>query len=91
MGLDPLILGLVPLFNGAGKGAMADRKMVVKAYVDETLYVNAHYQAHVRGQSLSTWIEQLLRDAVVVANGGRMLRSLGELEGQLEMEAEGVR
>jgi hypothetical protein len=66
---------------------MQPRRMVVKAYVDATLFVNAHYQAHVHGLTLSSWIEELLREAVVKANGGAMLRSLAEVEGQLELDA----
>jgi hypothetical protein len=70
---------------------MQVRKMVVKAYVDQTLFVNAHYQAHAHGLTLSSWIEELLRHAVVKATGDDVLRSLAELEGQLDLDLKDVR
>jgi hypothetical protein len=69
---------------GLRKGVMDTRKWVVKAYVSGGVYANAHYLAHSMGVTMSTLIEQLLREAVIAANGGKEPRILSEIDGQME-------
>ena len=70
---------------------METRKWVVKAYVDGGVYANAHWLAHRFGITMSTLIDQLLREAIIAANDGKEPRILSELDGQMGLAEGGVK